>query len=103
MAAPCGAGTGTPNTGTTAVVKYTAGAVALALAEAGEPWMLPLVPLFSFSDEVLSTLCAAALPAMPTFTSAEATALLNLSFTGDFVTGLAKLPDVLRNIIWNDN
>lgn len=85
------------------MVKYTAGAVALALAESGVPWMLPLVPLFSFTDEVLSTLCSAALPSMPTFTTAEAKALLDLSFTTDFVSGLAKLPDVLLNIIWNDN
>lgn len=103
MAAPCGSGTGTPNTGTTAVIKYSAGAVALALAEVGEPWMLPLVPLFSFTDEVLSTLCSAALPAMPTFTAAEAKALLNLTFGTDFASGLAKLPDLLTNIVWNDN
>ena len=40
---------------------------------------------------------------MPTFTAAEAKALLNLTFGPDFVTGSAKLPDLLTNLIWYEN
>jgi hypothetical protein len=102
MTALCGGGTSSQKLGTAAVVDYSAGLVATLLAEFGGPWMIPLIPLMGLPPLVLATFCSGDPAAMPSFTQAEADALLHFTLGADFNSGLGKLPALLQNIIWND-
>jgi len=97
-----GAGTSSPKAGHAAVVKYSAGLIASIFAAYDLAWLIPVIPLLSFSDQVLATFCASDPPAVVTLTSAEADAVLNLKFGADFDTGLQKVFNVYVNAVWYD-
>jgi hypothetical protein len=99
----CGGGTSGPNFGTAAVIDMSTGVLALRLAALGMGWAVPLIALVSLAPLTLSTFCGTDPPAMPTFTSAETNALLQLNLgSADFVSGLGKAKDLFLNIVWND-
>jgi hypothetical protein len=102
MTALCAGGTSGQRFGTAAVVDYASGLLATLAAEFGSAWLIPLIPLAGLPPLVLATFCSSDPPAMPTFTQAEADALLNLTPGAAFVSGLPKLGAALQNIIWND-
>jgi len=103
VTAACGGGTSAPKPGTAAVVDYSAGLLAAIFAAYDLVWLIPVIPLVGLAPLTLTTFCGSDPPAMPTFTSAETNALLQLQFgTADFDNGLGKLKDLALNAIWND-
>lgn len=96
----CGGGTTSPLPTTTAAVDVGAAALGVLFTEAGYPWLVPAIPLLNLAPFAPSTFCAADPPAQPSFTSAEANALLNLTLGADFTSGLAKLVTLAENIAW---
>lgn len=102
MTALCGGGTSGPKTGVAAVVDYSSGLIAAILASKGLNWLIPVIPLAGLPPLVLSVFCGADPPALPTFTSAETNALLQLQFGPDFDSGLSKLSDLILHTIWYD-
>jgi hypothetical protein len=97
-----GGGTSQPKAGHAAVVQYSAGLIASIFAAYDLAWLIPIIPLLSFSNQVLATFCAADPPTVTALTAAESNALLNLQFGSDFDTGLAKVRDLYLNVIWHD-
>lgn len=102
MTAICGGGTSGPKTGVAAVVDYSSGLIASILASRGLNWLIPVIPLAGLPPLILSSFCAADPPAIPTFTSAETNALIQLTFGADFDSGLSKLGDLILHSIWYD-
>lgn len=100
MVVICTGGTSAPLPATEAVVAFTSAALATLLAESGYVWITPVLPFLSLPPIVASTFCAADPPAVPTFTSAESSALLNLQFGADFSSGISKLQDLVLNCAW---
>lgn len=65
-------------------------------------WLAPLIPLVPLAPFVLSTFCSTDPPAVVNLTTAEANALLKLDVTsGDYFSGLGKLPAIFENAVWN--
>jgi hypothetical protein len=102
MTALCGGGTSGVKLGHAAVVEYSTNFMALLMAEASMGWLIPIIPAAGIPSLVLANFCSSDPPAMPTFTQAEADALLNLTLGADFASGLPKLVAVFENVIWND-
>lgn len=102
MTAACGGGTSAPKLIASAVVDYSAGLLGAIFASYGLRWLIPVIPFVGLAPLTLSTFCASDPPTMPTFTSAEANALLQLKFGPDFDSGLGKLKDLALNTIWWD-
>lgn len=102
MTAVCGGGTSSPQTGAAAVTIYSAGSIALLLESVGAPWLIPVIPLLGLAPLALATFCATDPPAQVALTSAEANALLQLTFDTDFFAGLGKARDLVVNAIWWD-
>lgn len=102
MTALCGGGTSGPNIGASAVVDFSTGALATALAKIGGLWMIPIIGVVGLAPLALSTFCGTDPPAMVALTQQEADALLQLTLGADFTSGLAKLPAIFQNAIWND-
>lgn len=102
MTTICGGGTSAPKAGVAAVVDYSSGLIASILAARGAGWLIPVIPLAAFPPLVLSTFCSTDPPVVPTFTSAETTALTQLQFGSDFDSGLSKLKDLILHSIWYD-
>lgn len=102
MTAVCGGGTSGPKLGVAAVVDYSSGLIASILAARGLGWLIPVIPLAGLPPLILSAFCSGDPPAIPTFTSAETNALINLQFGADFDSGLSKLADLISHSIWYD-
>jgi hypothetical protein len=102
MTALCGGGTSGPKTGAAAVVDYSSGLIASILAFRNLGWLIPVIPLAGLPPLILSSFCATDPPAMPTFTSAETNAILQLEFGSDFDSGISKLGDLILHSIWYD-
>jgi hypothetical protein len=100
VTAICGGGTSGPQTGASAVVLVGSGVIATMLEKSGNLWLAFAAALLTLPELVLSTFCATDPPAMPTFTSAESAALLNVTFGTDFSSGLSKFSDLVRNLAW---
>lgn len=100
MTGICGGGTSGPKVGASAVVLVGSGTIATLLEQSGNPWLEFAAALLTLPELVLSTFCATDPPAMPTFTSAESSALLNVTFGPDLTSGLAKFADLVRNLAW---
>lgn len=101
MTTLCGGGTSGPQAGTTLAVDFTISAISVALAEYGASWAIKAIPFVtSLPSFVLSTFCSTDPPTIPTFTQAEADALLNLTFDGDFFSGLPKMVDLISHVMW---
>lgn len=101
MTALCGGGTSGPQAGTTLAVDFTISAISVALAEYGASWAIKAIPFVtSLPSFVLSSFCGTDPPAVPTFTAAEANAILQLSFTSDFFSGISKMVDLISHVMW---
>lgn len=102
MTALCGGGTSSAKPGQEASLIYSSGLLVQVLEELALDWMVPLIPLVPLAPFVLSTFCASDPPAFSNLTTAEANALLQLDYaSGNFASGLAKLPNIFANAIWN--
>jgi hypothetical protein len=97
-----GGGTSVPNTGAAAVVDYSSGLLAAIFAAYDITWLIPVIPLVGLGPLTLATFCASDPPTVPTFTSAETNAILQLTFGADFNSGISKLKDWALNAIWYD-
>jgi hypothetical protein len=101
MTALCGGGTSAPKPTTLLAVDFTVASISVALAEYGATWALAAIPFVtSLPGFVLSTFCGSDPPAIPTFTAAEANAILQLTFSADFYSGLPKLADLITHVMW---
>ena len=100
MTAICGGGTSGPKVGASAVVLVGSGVIATMLEQSGIPWLEFAAALLTLPELVLSTFCATDPPAMPTFTAAESSALLNVTFGPDLSSGLAKFTALVENLAW---
>lgn len=102
MTALCGGGTSGPKLGAAAVVDYSSGLIAEALAALETGWLIPVIPLLVIPPLVLVSFCSSDPPPVPVFTQAEVNALLQLTLGADFDSGLSKAKDWVLNTIWND-
>lgn len=103
MTALCpGGGTSSPQPGHAAVVQYSTGLIASIFAAYDLVWLIPIIPLLSFGNQVLAAFCAVDPPAIPAFTLAEVNALLYVQLGGDYFSGLGKMTDLCLNLIWHD-
>jgi len=84
------------------VVQYSAGLLASIFAAYDLSWLIPVIPLLSFANQVLASFCASDPPAVVALTAQEAGALLNLTFGTDFDSGLTKVTNLYLNVIWHD-
>lgn len=100
MTALCTGGTSAPKTGVSVAVLLGSGYLAETLLRYGAEWVRWLIPWLTLPELDLNTFCTTDPPAIPAFTSAEATALLKLQLGADFNSGLAKMPDLLLHIVW---
>ena len=100
MTTLCGGGTSAPKAGYASVVDFSAGLLAQFLITRGLRWFIPALPVVALPTQELATFCATDPPAVPTFTTAETTAMLTLSFGSDFDSGISKLRDLLLHIAW---
>src|SRR5690242_5263991 len=102
MTAQCGGGTSSVKPGAAAIVTYSAGLIADLLVLIESPWLIPVIPLLGLAPLTTASFCASDPPAMPTFTPAEANALLNLEIgTSDWNSGVTKVSNALQNAVWN--
>lgn len=85
------------------MVDYTAGLLAALMWVYEIPYLIPTVPLIGLLPLTLSAFCASDPPAVPTFTQAEVDAMLQLQLGADFDSGVAKMKDLLYNLIWYDS
>lgn len=85
-----------------AIVRYSSGLLAAIFAAYDIRFLIPVIPLVGLSDIPVAAFCATDPPAVPTYTAAEATALLNLDFGPDFDSGLSKTKDLILHAIWWD-
>jgi hypothetical protein len=101
MTGICGGGTSSPKSGVTDVM-YGGAALSAYFAAKGIPYLsevalfLGLVPFF------VSSQCATDPLAMPTWTTADSTAILQLQFGTAFTNALAKATAILYNFLWSD-
>ena len=102
MTSICAGGTSGAKPAFAAVVDYSSGLIASILASRGLGWLIPVVPLAGLPPLILATFCASDPPAVPTFTAAEANALIELTFGADFTSGVSKLSDLLLHTLWYD-
>jgi hypothetical protein len=102
MTAICGGGTSSPKVGASAVVLVGSGTIATMLEKSGNPWLAFAAALLTLPELVLSTFCSTDPPAMPTFTSAESSALLNVTFGADLSSGLVKFAALVQNLAWQE-
>lgn len=89
--------------GIESVVIVASGYVVQLLEARGYGWLkliAPFVPLVSYD---LADFCTHDPPAQPTFTADEANALLTLTFSQDFFSGLGKMADLIGNKVWFDS
>lgn len=84
------------------MVDYTAGLLAAIFAAYDISWLIPVIPLVGLAPLTLNTFCATDPPTMPTFSQAEVDAMLQLQLGPTFDSGLAKVRDLVLNVIWYD-
>lgn len=101
MTALCAGGSSSPKAGYAAILSYSLGLIATILEARGGRWLIPALPLLTLPPITLSSFCATDPPAAPTFTSAEATAILKLDVgSADFASGMSKVSDAVLNALW---
>lgn len=100
MTAACGGGTSGPSVGTQAIVDVSTGVMGQILSKYGGIWALPGIALVSLAPLTASVFCATDPPAAPTFTTAEASALTQLTIGPDLSSGLTKLATLLTHWAW---
>lgn len=103
MTALCpGGGASSPKLGASAVTLLASGFIAVALDRYGAGWLKWAIPFLAFPELTLNTFCATDPPAIPTFTAAEAKALVELTLGADFASGLSKFGDLVQHLVWYD-
>jgi hypothetical protein len=102
MTAICGGSSSSPKLGTAIVADYSAARVAQLMIQYGMSEVNPILPLVGLVPLVLNDFCGTDPPAMVALTSAEASALLNVTFDGNFFSGLGKVKNIVLNTIWYD-
>jgi hypothetical protein len=100
MVVICGGGSSGVNPTANAVVQVTAQVAGDLLDESLNPWLIAAIAFLQLPPLILSSLCGSDPPVMPTFTSAESSALTTSTLGSDFATGLVKLADVVTNLAW---
>lgn len=101
MTVICGGGTSSVKPTATASIAYTSGLIAELLQAVESPWLIPVIPLLTLPTIGAAALCASDPPAQPTFTLAEAEALLAQDIgTSDWISGVTKVEALLANAIW---
>lgn len=99
----CSGQTGTPLNGVNQTIVGTSAFIEALIASTEAWWVAPAVALLAVATYNLATFCDSTIPAMPTFTSAEANALLSLTPGADLTSALGKLPALIENLLWNAN
>lgn len=102
MTAQCGGGTSGPKAGGVLDAALTVGNVAGLFSLEAIPWLIPALALLDIGSFTLTSFCATDPPAMPAFTTGEINALLKVSLGADFASGLAKMPALIANVVWNN-
>jgi hypothetical protein len=103
MTALCPAGgTSSPKLGASEFVTYSSGLLAAIFGAYDLVWLIPVIPFVGLAPLELNVFCATDPPSMPSFTSDESDALLQLRFGSDFDSGLSKLVDLAKRLIWNE-
>lgn len=101
MTALCGGGTSGPKSGVAETIIFGAGELATLLEQSGNPWLVFAAPLLGVISYDAINLCQTDPPTIPTFTKAEANAVLGLTLGADFTSGIAKFRDLVYVLIWN--
>jgi hypothetical protein len=102
VTALCGGGTSAPFPESAAYVRYSSALLAARLALVDTGWLIPIVPLLTLPDLLLSEFCASDPPPVPVFTPAEIDSLIQLQEGPAFDSGLPKVRDWALNAIWTD-
>ena len=100
MTALCGGGVSGVQPGVSGTALLASGFAAVALDLYGAGWMKWALPFLSLPELALTTFCGTDPPAIPTFTTAEATALMNVTLGSDFSSGLSKFGDLIQHLAW---
>lgn len=102
MTALCGGGSSSIRPGVAATVAYTSALIADLLVLVESPWLIPVIPLLTLPSIGTASFCASDPPAQPTFTSAEADAVIGLQVgTPNWNSGVSKIHDLLLNAVWS--
>ncbi len=101
MTAVCGGGASQLNPLAGSVVVGTAAVLEQIFAATPVWWAklaLVLVPVIVYD---MNSACGSDPPTMPSFTTAEEQALLGVTPGPDLLSALAKMPDLIANVLWN--
>jgi hypothetical protein len=82
------------------VVDFTVQFIAELLLRRGLRWLIPAVPVLGLPPQTLTSFCTVDPPAVPTFTSTDTNALLQLQFGPAFDVALEKMRDLVLNQLW---
>jgi hypothetical protein len=102
VTALCGGGTSGPQPGVAEAIIYGAGAIATLLEKRGALWAAALAPLLGVLSYDAISLCSTDPPAIPSFTAADANAVLNLTDFNAFTVAVGKFKDMIANYLWNE-
>lgn len=102
MTALCGGGTSAPKAGLPSVIDPAITLIAELLSARGGKWVIGALGYQLVQPISLSTFCAGDPPALPTFTSDETNAILKLIPGADFVSGIGKLQDWIKHVLWRE-
>lgn len=100
VTAICGGGSSAPKAGLPSIIDPAVTLIAELLSAKGGKWVAGALGFQLINPLDISTFCAGDPPALPTFTSDETNAILQLQFGADFVSGIAKLKDWILHILW---
>lgn len=100
MTALCGGGSSGPKPGVAETTIYAAGALATLLEASPSPWLKFAAPLLGVISYDTLANCSSDPPAVPAFTTAEVTAILQVTLGADFNSALTKLAQLVQNAAW---
>lgn len=102
MSPVCAPGGSAPKLGTALAVGVGSARIAQLLVEAGMAELNPALAFIAVPEILTQSFCASDPPPMQAMTAAESSAVVNLNFGPDFESGIAKVPAVLLNQLWDD-
>jgi len=100
VTAICGGGTSSPKPGVAETIIFSAGALASLLNNRGGAWATIAAPLLGVLSYQATSLCGTDPPATTPLTSAEYTALLQLSPWDTLQSAIGKLANLAKATIW---
>jgi len=100
MTALCGGGASGPKPDVGNNIIYNSAGLAAALEFSGYGALATLAVILGTLLYDATTLCGTDPPAAPAFTAAELEALFTITPSTDFENGLAKLRDLVSNVLW---